>query len=36
MGVTALKEGYTVLGFGFLDMEELGRRIVEEYRKLKK
>lgn len=34
-GVTALKEGARVLGFGFLDSEELGRRIVEEYKKLK-
>ena len=31
-GVTAIKEGYTVLGFGFLDVEELGRRIVETYK----
>ena len=31
-GVTAIKEGYTVLGFGFLDIEELGRRIVETYK----
>lgn len=35
-GITALKEGNTVLGFGFLDSEELGRRIVEEYTKLRK
>jgi uncharacterized protein (TIGR03577 family) len=35
-GVTALKEGYKVLGFGFLDSEELGRRIVEEYMRLNK
>lgn len=34
-GITALKEGNTVLGFGFIDSEELGRRIVEEYLKLK-
>lgn len=33
-GVTALKEGAQVLGFGFMDVEELGRRIVEEYKKL--
>lgn len=35
-GVTAIKEGARVLGFGFLDSEELGRRIVEEYKKLHK
>ncbi len=33
-GVTALKEGAEVLGFGFMDVEELGKRIVEEYKKL--
>ncbi|SCY79036.1 SFCGS family glycine-rich protein [Alkaliphilus peptidifermentans] len=33
-GITALKEGAQVLGFGFLDSEDLGRRIVEEYKKL--
>jgi len=30
-GVTAIKEGYEVLGFGFMDVEELGRRLVETY-----
>lgn len=35
-GITALKEGAKVLGFGFLDIEELGKRIVEEYKKLHK
>jgi len=35
-GVTAIKEGMQVIGFGFLDSEELGRRIVEEYLKLHK
>ncbi|WP_066505819.1 SFCGS family glycine-rich protein [Abyssisolibacter fermentans] len=35
-GVTALKEGAQVLGFGFLDSEELGKRIVEEYLKIHK
>jgi hypothetical protein len=30
-GVTAVKEGVKVLGFGFMDVEELGRRIVETY-----
>lgn len=33
-GVTAIREGYEVLGFGFMDKEELGRRLVEEYMKL--
>lgn len=33
-GVTALKEGNTVLGFGFMDTEELGRRIVETWKKM--
>lgn len=33
-GVTALRQGARVLGFGFMDVEELGRRLVEEYRKL--
>jgi uncharacterized protein (TIGR03577 family) len=33
-GVTALKRGCTVLGFGFMDTEELGRTIVEEYKKI--
>ncbi|MFZ7132563.1 MAG: SFCGS family glycine-rich protein [Eubacteriales bacterium] len=35
-GVTAIKEGVQVLGFGFLDSEELGKRIVEEYLKIRK
>lgn len=30
-GVTALKEGCKVLGFGFMDVEELGQRLVEAY-----
>lgn len=30
-GVTAVKEGIQVLGFGFMDVEELGRRITETY-----
>ena len=34
-GVTALKEGKKVLGFGFMDTEELGRRLTEELLKLK-
>ncbi len=33
-GITALRQGAQVLGFGFLDTEELGFRIVNEYRKL--
>ncbi|CNH70341.1 glycine-rich SFCGS family protein [Yersinia pekkanenii] len=30
-GVTAINEGYKVLGFGFMDKEELGQRLVEAY-----
>lgn len=30
-GVTAIKDGCTVLGFGFMDIEELGKRITEAY-----
>ena len=30
-GVTAINEGCTVLGFGFMDKEELGQRLVEAY-----
>lgn len=30
-GVTAVKEGVKVLGFGFMDLEALGRRITETY-----
>lgn len=30
-GVTAINDGKTVLGFGFMDQEELGKRIVEAY-----
>lgn len=33
-GVGALKQGNQVLGFGFMDTEELGRRLVEEWNKL--
>ncbi|QCR37366.1 SFCGS family glycine-rich protein [Nissabacter sp. SGAir0207] len=32
-GVTAINEGYQVLGFGFMDKEELGERLVEAWRK---
>jgi uncharacterized protein (TIGR03577 family) len=35
-GLTALKEGAKVIGFGFMDSAELGRKLVEEYRKLYK
>lgn len=35
-GVTAIRAGNRVVGFGFLDTEELGRRLTEEYMKLKK
>lgn len=30
-GITAIKEGYEVLGFGFMDREELGMRLTEAY-----
>ena len=30
-GVTAVKDGIQVLGFGFMDIEELGKRLVETY-----
>jgi uncharacterized protein (TIGR03577 family) len=30
-GVTAINEGYNVLGFGFMDKEELGQRLVAAY-----
>lgn len=33
-GLSALKSGKQVLGFGFMDSEELGRRIVEEWKKI--
>lgn len=33
-GVQAIKEGYQVVGFGFLDVEALGKKLVEEYRKV--
>ncbi|WP_066497441.1 SFCGS family glycine-rich protein [Abyssisolibacter fermentans] len=32
-GITAIKKGYKVLGFSFLDVEELGSKIVEAYKK---
>nr|SFZ88717.1 FIG00628496: hypothetical protein [Loigolactobacillus rennini] len=32
-GVTAIEEGKTVLGFGFMDQEELGKKLVEAYNK---
>lgn len=35
-GVTAVRQGKRVIGFGFLDSEELGRRLTEEYIKTKK
>lgn len=34
-GITALREGKQVLGFGFMDTEELGKRLAEELIKLK-
>ena len=30
-GETAIAEGCTVLGFGFMDKEELGERLVKAY-----
>lgn len=35
-GITALQKGKRVLGFGFMDTEELGRRITEAYIQLRK
>ncbi|WP_213990897.1 glycine-rich SFCGS family protein [Sodalis sp. dw_96] len=32
-GVTAIQEGCKVLGFGFMDKEELGRKLVETWLK---
>ncbi|MBU8597514.1 Uncharacterised protein [Niallia circulans] len=32
-GITAINEGKKVLGFGFMDTEELGKRITEAYLK---
>lgn len=32
-GVTAINEGSTVLGFGFMDKEELGERLVQAWNK---
>ncbi|UFJ39105.1 glycine-rich SFCGS family protein [Brevibacillus humidisoli] len=34
-GISALRSGCKVVGFGFMDTEELGRRMTEEYIKLK-
>lgn len=33
-GVTALKDGNKVLGFGFMDTEELGKKLVQEWKNL--
>lgn len=30
-GVTAINDGKTVLGFGFMDQEELGKRLTEAF-----
>lgn len=30
-GVTAIRDGKKVIGFGFMDVEELGRRLTEAY-----
>lgn len=35
-GIQALKEGNDVLGFGFMDTEELGERLVKAYMDLHK
>ena len=32
-GVTAINEGCVVLGFGFMDKEELGQKLVEAFAK---
>lgn len=32
-GITAIEEGNQVLGFGFMDQEELGKKLVETYNK---
>lgn len=32
-GVTAINEGATVLGFGFMDKEELGERLLQAWQK---
>jgi uncharacterized protein (TIGR03577 family) len=34
-GITALRSGKKVIGFGFMDTEELGRRMTEECIKLR-
>lgn len=34
-GITAIREGKKVLGFGFMDVEELGKRITEAYMKVR-
>lgn len=35
-GVTAIRAGIKVVGFGFMDVEELGRRLTEEYINIKR
>ena len=32
-GITAIEEGKTVLGFGFMDKEELGKALTEAFEK---
>ena len=34
-GMTALRDGCRVLGFGFMDVEDLGFKLTEELKKLK-
>ena len=35
-GVSAIRNGYEALGFGFMDTEELGKAITEGYIKYRK
>ena len=35
-GVSAIKNGYEALGFGFMDTEELGKALTEAYLKYRK
>ncbi|MFV0255599.1 MAG: SFCGS family glycine-rich protein [Erysipelotrichaceae bacterium] len=34
--ITAIEQGNKVIGLGFLDVEELGEKVVEAYRKINK
>lgn len=33
-GITAIRNGKKVLGFGFMDVEELGKRLTKEFMKV--